>query len=493
VVYEATQLSLDRRVALKLFPGRVALAEGSQRLHWPEHPHVTRLYAAGSCDHGYFVAMQLVRGTSLATLQSAGRLDPSRALEILGNVAIALDSAHRQGVAHGAVNARNVLVEDGGRALLTDFGVGPARADPASDRAAFAALVQQCLEGTAAAATTPSPDTAAAIVRSAVERLPPAARRSRRIRRPGWPAALGLGVGAVAAAAFVAVLTAGEGDRGTPPPLLRGVQVLGSGLAEPGVSSVGCDGRQASGASLPCSVVQTRLDGRPLTAPRGGTIRRWTVRGASGELALQVIRRRGRQFDAVARSPTFLVSGDGIEAVAASLPIRAGDLVGLEVAPGAAIGVRRDVRGASTARWIGPLRRGMQQVDRGAATGFDHELQLRVEYEPGARWRPPGLVSGPDAALAPSGRRLGATDVELRDGRVRAVAVVGTGRQIAIDVFAGERRLARLPVPDADPGGRLVELVTHERPIVILSWRNGDGRAVDRDYAVHASSITPRN
>src|SRR5690242_16568637 len=64
VVFEATQLNLERRVAFKLIPER---PDGA-RLRWPEHPHVVSLYAAGPCEYGYFVAMQLIRATSLAKL-----------------------------------------------------------------------------------------------------------------------------------------------------------------------------------------------------------------------------------------------------------------------------------------------------------------------------------------------------------------------------------------------------------------------------------------
>src|SRR5689334_8734399 len=77
VVYEATQLSLGRRVALKLFDDPPVSGE----LSWPEHPRVTSLYGAGPCGRGYFVAMQLVRGPSLAELRGGDRL------HLLGDVA----------------------------------------------------------------------------------------------------------------------------------------------------------------------------------------------------------------------------------------------------------------------------------------------------------------------------------------------------------------------------------------------------------------------
>ena len=107
VVYEGVQVGLDRRVALKLLRADQDLASP---LRWPEHPRVVRLYAAGSSESGRYLAMQLVRGETLADLLDAGGLDPDTSLELVGDVASALDAAHGAGIAHGSVTARNVLI-----------------------------------------------------------------------------------------------------------------------------------------------------------------------------------------------------------------------------------------------------------------------------------------------------------------------------------------------------------------------------------------------
>ncbi len=78
IVYEATQVSLDRRVALKLIAADPELAERIRRLEWPEHRHVASMYAAGVCEQGQFVAMQLVPGSTLAALEETGELDARR-------------------------------------------------------------------------------------------------------------------------------------------------------------------------------------------------------------------------------------------------------------------------------------------------------------------------------------------------------------------------------------------------------------------------------
>ena len=76
-VYEATQLSLNRRVALKVMDDR-ALVDRVRRLTWPEHPGSVSLFAAGDSEHGPWLAMRLVPGgRTLAT--SRARLDEATA------------------------------------------------------------------------------------------------------------------------------------------------------------------------------------------------------------------------------------------------------------------------------------------------------------------------------------------------------------------------------------------------------------------------------
>jgi Protein tyrosine and serine/threonine kinase len=444
VVYEATQLGLDRRVALKLLPPDPELEARFRSLEWPEHPNVVRLYAAGSWEQGLYLATQLVRGTTLDALR--GR----RRHRALADTAAALDAAHAAGIVHGSVTARNVLVGRGARGYLSDFGLGPAGATVQSDRAALAAL------------SAPTP------------------------RR--WtfvPVVLVL----AALAAVAAVLTGSHAKR--PPPLLAGAQALGSALTPGSVDSVDCDGGAPNGGSPQCTLVQTRLPGRAVSPSRDGAIRRWTVRGARGRLALQVLRRRGRTFTAIARTPYVQIADGGLHTLPADLEVRAGDLVGLQVTPGAAVGVRRSAHGATTARSFEALTFDTRAVDHPEGTGFDYEVMLRVEYVPGARATPAGLLSGAAAARAPAGRRLGSRDVEVATGGVRTVAVVRLTRGIAVDLFDGTSRLARVPVAGANAGGRLLSLGTLGQPTVGLSWRNPDGATVEHDYAVTARSLAP--
>jgi Protein kinase domain len=453
LVFEATQVSLDRRVALKVLPERPA----GDRLRWPENRHVVSLYAAGPCEYGYFVAMQLIRGTSLAELLESRRVRREEVQPVIDDVRAALDAAHRAGMVHGAVNARNVLVDEGGRGFLTDFGLESPGATMESDREQFDALERQALQ------------------------------RAQSPRRPRR-AVLALLAGIVLTAAVAAVILATRGGTASTPGPLRGAEALGSALPAAGVVSADCSGRPPSGASEPCTLVQTRLDGRPLAVRANGVVRRWSVRGARGELALQVMRRRGALVYRVARSPYELIRDERLHVLTANLPVRKGDLVGLAVAPGSAVGVRR-AGGATTQRQFGVNDLAAARFDH-AGTERDQEVLLRVEYVPGARWRPADLLTGAGAAAAPDGRKLDALDL----GGGLKVAAVSLGDRIVLDLRLGEQRIGRLPFDGADPKGRLGSLVTSEfrfgRPIVRMVWRNPSG-IVTHDYSVGMHSAAP--
>jgi CheY-like chemotaxis protein len=140
VVYRATDLTLDRRVALKLIASNVADDEEFRARFEREcrvaasleHPHVVPIYHAGQEGDRLYVTMRFVEGTDLrALLGEEGQLDPPRAVEIVAQVAGALDEAHRHGLVHRDVKPGNILLGrdgDSERVYLTDFGVTKQRA-----------------------------------------------------------------------------------------------------------------------------------------------------------------------------------------------------------------------------------------------------------------------------------------------------------------------------------------------------------------------------
>src|SRR3954469_26026687 len=132
VVYLATQLRLDRPVALKVIapdlaqdPGfRERFAHESRIAASIDHPNVIPVFEAGEQDGLLFLSMRYVEGTDLGKLLRAeGRLEPRRAAHIVAQVGDALDAAHVRGLVHRDVKPGNVLMAEGDRAFLTDFGL----------------------------------------------------------------------------------------------------------------------------------------------------------------------------------------------------------------------------------------------------------------------------------------------------------------------------------------------------------------------------------
>lgn len=132
VVYRATQLALERRVALKVIAPELAGDEDfrerfrreSQLAATIDHPNVIPIHEAGETEGLLFLAMRYVEGESLAdVLEREGRLEPARATALLGQVAAALEAAHGLGLVHRDVKPANVLVGAGEHVYLTDFGL----------------------------------------------------------------------------------------------------------------------------------------------------------------------------------------------------------------------------------------------------------------------------------------------------------------------------------------------------------------------------------
>ncbi|HEY6549612.1 MAG TPA: protein kinase [Solirubrobacterales bacterium] len=131
VVYRATQLALERPVALKVIAADLADKEGFRERFLREsrlaagldHPSVVPVYDAREEDGELIVAMRLIEGGDLRKLiDREGPLEPARAVALLSQIADALDAAHAAGIVHRDVKPHNILVE-GERAYLSDFGL----------------------------------------------------------------------------------------------------------------------------------------------------------------------------------------------------------------------------------------------------------------------------------------------------------------------------------------------------------------------------------
>src|SRR4051812_30743734 len=131
VVYRATQVALDRPVALKLIAPELARdAQFRERFQREsrlaaqiEHPNVIPVYEAGEADGQLYIAMRFIDGSDLSSeISRHGTIEPLRAARIVAQVADALDAAHKRGLVHRDVKPANVLLSDG-HAYLTDFGL----------------------------------------------------------------------------------------------------------------------------------------------------------------------------------------------------------------------------------------------------------------------------------------------------------------------------------------------------------------------------------
>ncbi len=134
IVYRATQLGLDRPVAMKLIAPALAEDETFRERFKREsrlaaaidHPNVIPVYEAGEADGHLFIAMRYVEGTDLGTIIARdGRLAAADAIRTVEQIAAALDAAHRRGLVHRDVKPANVLISGDERrhVYLTDFGL----------------------------------------------------------------------------------------------------------------------------------------------------------------------------------------------------------------------------------------------------------------------------------------------------------------------------------------------------------------------------------
>jgi hypothetical protein len=132
VVYVATHLALNRRVALKLIAPDLAADEDFRERFKQEsmtaasidHPNVISIYHAGEEDGKLYVTMRYVEGTDLrAMIARDGKIPARQAAEIVSQVAAALDAAHQHGLVHRDVKPANILIGEAGHAYLTDFGL----------------------------------------------------------------------------------------------------------------------------------------------------------------------------------------------------------------------------------------------------------------------------------------------------------------------------------------------------------------------------------
>jgi len=132
-VYLAHDIALDRKVAIKvLAPALLLMGEGMVERFKREartaaalsHPHIIPIFAVKQSEHIMYFVMKYVQGRPLdAVVHDVGRLPIPMVQTILAQVGDALGYAHRHGVIHRDIKSANIMIDEDGSAVVTDFGI----------------------------------------------------------------------------------------------------------------------------------------------------------------------------------------------------------------------------------------------------------------------------------------------------------------------------------------------------------------------------------
>src|SRR5215471_6045471 len=140
-VYRAYQPSMDRHVAIKVIRSSIlhepTLKERFRRearlIARLEHPHLLPVYDFDGDHEPPYIVMRYLEGGTLKQVMEHGHLPHDEMLYLLGQVAAALDYAHRQGVIHRDLKPSNVMIDREGNAFVTDFGIARSASTPGQE------------------------------------------------------------------------------------------------------------------------------------------------------------------------------------------------------------------------------------------------------------------------------------------------------------------------------------------------------------------------
>jgi tRNA A-37 threonylcarbamoyl transferase component Bud32 len=130
-VYKAYQASVERYVALKILPRHYAsdpnfvarFKREARVIAGLAHPAILPVHDYGEVEGYTYIVMRYVEGGTLANFLQGKPLPLSQTCHVISQVAAALDYAHAKGVVHRDVKPSNVLLDEQGNCLLSDFGI----------------------------------------------------------------------------------------------------------------------------------------------------------------------------------------------------------------------------------------------------------------------------------------------------------------------------------------------------------------------------------
>jgi serine/threonine-protein kinase len=136
-VFEARHVKLGRDVAVKFLAPEVAsrpdvrerFEREAKAMGMLQHPHIVQVFDFGTAEGESYLVMELVRGGPVSKRLP---LPPKDAVRIVRQVCEALDYAHGRGVVHRDIKPENVLIDEEGRAKVTDFGIARILGDAAN-------------------------------------------------------------------------------------------------------------------------------------------------------------------------------------------------------------------------------------------------------------------------------------------------------------------------------------------------------------------------
>jgi serine/threonine protein kinase len=131
IVYEAEDVRLPRKVALKFLPEESADDPDAERRFQREadtiaqlnHPNICTIYEIDHFEGRAFIAMECVEGINLKTYMSRHQLSTAAVVEIALQIAAALGSAHAKGIVHRDIKPGNIVVSAEGQVKVLDFGL----------------------------------------------------------------------------------------------------------------------------------------------------------------------------------------------------------------------------------------------------------------------------------------------------------------------------------------------------------------------------------